>query len=347
MSYDYASLSFDELTQTCLEMGLPKYRATQIFRNISRAIPLSEMTDLSKQLRESLSEKGTLFIPVAEDHLLSADGTEKFLFRLEDGNLIETVIMKYKHGNSVCISSQVGCLMGCKFCASTLRGKVRNLTAGEMLMQVAVANKAVGISNIVIMGIGEPLDNYDNVVKFLRNVNDERGLNIGARHISLSTCGIVDRLDTLADDVGQITLSVSLHAPDNATRDMLMPVNKAYPLELLIPSCRRWIEKTGRRISFEYTLVKGINDTPAHAEKLAALLRGMLCHVNLIPVNHVEERGLFPPSEKTIDSFRSVLENKNMTVTVRRTLGGDINASCGQLRYRRIKNDDSQTPERS
>lgn len=347
MSYDYASLSYDELTQTCLDLGLPKYRAAQIFRNISRAVPLSEMTDLSKSLRESLAEKGSLFIPAAEDRLISSDGTEKFLFRLEDGNLIETVIMKYKHGNSVCISSQVGCLMGCKFCASTLRGKVRDLTAGEMLMQVAVANKAVGVSNIVIMGIGEPLDNYDNVIRFLQNVNDEHGLNIGARHISLSTCGLTDRIDALADDVGQITLSVSLHAPDNETRDVLMPVNKAYPLEKLIPSCRKWLEKTGRRISFEYTLVKGINDSSAHAEKLAALLHGMLCHINLIPVNHVEERGLYPPSEKTIENFKSVLENKNMTVTVRRTLGGDINASCGQLRYRHIKNEDFKEIERS
>lgn len=347
MNYDYASLSYDELKHVCLEFGLPQYRATQIFRNISRAIPICEMTDLSKALRESLSEKGSLFIPVIEDRLFSSDGTEKFLFRLEDGNLIETVIMKYKHGNSVCISSQVGCLMGCKFCASTLCGKIRNLTAGEMLMQVAVANKAVGISNIVIMGIGEPLDNYDNVVAFLRNVNDEHGLNIGARHISLSTCGLVNRIDTLAADVGQITLSVSLHAPDNETRDILMPVNKTYPLEKLIPSCKRWIEITGRRISFEYTLVKGINDSVAHAEKLADLLHGMLCHVNLIPVNHVEERGLFPPCDKVIDKFKSVLEKENMTVTVRRTLGGDINASCGQLRYRHIKKEDFQKVERS
>lgn len=342
MSYDYASMSFDELTAMTGEMGLPKYRAEQIFRNLSRAVPLSEMSDLSKELRAKLAEAGTVptFRPV--DILRSEDGTEKYLFELADGNLIETVLMRYKHGNSVCISSQVGCAMGCRFCASTLRGKVRNLTAGEMLMQVAKVNADEGISNIVIMGIGEPMDNFDNLLRFLRNVNDPRGLNIGQRHISVSTCGLADRIVRLAEEGFGITLSVSLHAPDNETRNKLMPVNQAYPLEKLLPACRFYIEKTGRRISFEYTLVKGINDTEAHALRLAALLKGMLAHINLIPVNHVEERGMYPPSERDIARFQSILEKKGMTVTVRRTLGGDIDASCGQLRYRHLNQEASK-----
>ncbi len=337
MNYDYASMTYEELEEYFLSSGMPKYRAGQLFRNISRAIAIEDMSDISKDLRRRLSEEGTETSLELVDLLKSEDGTEKYLFRLKDGNLIETVLMRYKHGNSVCISSQVGCAMGCKFCASTLCGKERNLTAGEMLLQVARVNADAGISNIVIMGIGEPLDNFDNLLRFLKNVNDSRGLNIGQRHISVSTCGIVDKIDRLSSEGYGITLSVSLHGPDNETRDKLMPVNKAFPIEKLIPACKRYLAATNRRISFEYTLVEGINDTDSHAYKLAALLKGMLCHINLIPVNHVEERGMFPPSEKVVNRFKNILESKGMNATVRRTLGGDIDASCGQLRHRHLE----------
>lgn len=340
MKIDIASMTYEELTAFVIDRGLPKYRAEQIFRNIAKAKPIGQMTDLSKELREELAESCSDTTLKLIQTLKSSDGTEKYLFELEDGNVIESVLMKYNHGNSVCISSQVGCAMGCKFCASSLMGKNRNLTAGEMLMQVAAVNSIAGISNIVIMGIGEPFDNYDNFISFLKNVNDSRGLNIGQRHISVSTCGIVDKIIEFAKLGMGVTLSVSLHAPDNETRNQLMPINKAYPVETLIDACRFFIEKTGRRISFEYTLVKGINDSEIHAKKLADLLRGLICHINLIPVNHVEERGLYAPGEKTIHMFQTKLENSGYTVTVRRTLGSDINASCGQLRYKYISNYD-------
>ncbi|MBS5736744.1 MAG: 23S rRNA (adenine(2503)-C(2))-methyltransferase RlmN [Clostridiales bacterium] len=329
---DLVSLSYEELSDFIKEQGEASYRAEQIFRNYAFGLSLSEMTDIGKNLKEKLSLYENSAIEEVK-RLISRDGTEKYLFRLRDGNYIETVLMRYKHGNSVCISSQVGCRMGCRFCASTLKGKIRNLSAGEMLMQVSVVNRDNKVSNIVIMGVGEPLDNYDNLLRFLKNVNDPRGMNIGQRHISVSTCGLADKIKALAEEKFQITLSVSLHAPDNETRNKLMPVNLKYGVEEVLDACRYYISRTGRRISFEYTLIKGVNDAVEQAETLGRKLKGMLCHVNLIPVNYVSERGLFPSDKKTIDAFRDKLLAMKINTTVRRTLGGEINASCGQLRY--------------
>ncbi len=332
MIEDLVSLSYEELSDFIKEQGEASYRAEQIFRNYAFGLSLSEMTDIGKNLKEKLSLYENSAIEEVK-RLISRDGTEKYLFRLRDGNYIETVLMRYKHGNSVCISSQVGCRMGCRFCASTLKGKIRNLSAGEMLMQVSVVNRDNKVSNIVIMGVGEPLDNYDNLLRFLKNVNDPRGMNIGQRHISVSTCGLADKIKALAEEKFQITLSVSLHAPDNETRNKLMPVNLKYGVEEVLDACRYYISRTGRRISFEYTLIKGVNDAVEQAETLGRKLKGMLCHVNLIPVNYVSERGLFPSDKKTIDAFRDKLLAMKINTTVRRTLGGEINASCGQLRY--------------
>ena len=262
------------------------------------------------------------------------DKTTKYLFKLGDGNTVEAVIMYYKHGITICISSQVGCRMGCKFCASTIGGLVRNLSAGEILDEVIFAQKDIGerISNIVMMGIGEPLDNFDNVIKFLKNVNDPLGLNIGYRHISLSTCGIVKNIVELEKADIPITLSISLHAPTNDLRSEIMPVNKAYDVDTLIDACRHYVNTTKRRISFEYTLINGVNDSENVARILAKKLKGMLCHVNLIPVNEVDETGFKKSGRQTIEKFTKVLEKNGITTTVRRKLGSDINASCGQLR---------------
>ena len=334
MAVDLASLTLEELTCFIKELGEPSYRAKQLFSNFAAGKNLDGMTDIGKNLKEKLRPYAFSSVEVSEK-LCDSDGTVKYLFRLSDGNYIETVLMRYKHGNSVCISSQVGCRMGCKFCASTLKGKVRDLTAGEMLMQVAFVNKNDKFSNIVIMGVGEPLDNFDNLVRFLENVNNPAGMNIGQRHISVSTCGLVDRIKELAEKDFQITLSVSLHAPNDVIRDRIMPVNHKYRVAELIDACRYYISLTGRRISFEYTLIKGVNDSPACADELAALLHGMLCHVNLIPVNYVSERGLLPSDRHTVDAFCKRLCAKNINTTVRRTLGGEINASCGQLRHKK------------
>ena len=260
------------------------------------------------------------------------DGTAKYLFALSDGLLIETVVMKYKHGNSVCISSQAGCRMGCRFCASTLLGKERDLTAGEMLAQVAFANADAGVTNVVVMGVGEPLDNFDNLCVFLENLHDPRGLNISHRHVSVSTCGIVPKIYELAEKRLQITLSVSLHAPDDETRSQIMPINSAYNVETLMKACDAYVAATNRRISYEYTLIKGVNDTPAHARRLASLMKGRLAHVNLIPVNYVSERGLVPSDRKTVNEFCDMLLERGINATLRRTLGDGINAACGQLR---------------
>lgn len=325
---------FEDLISFCSRAGLPKYRAEQLFRGFAQGKSVPEMTDIGKSLKERLSDIACWAELNTLEKFIDPDGTEKYLFSLSDTHVIETVLMRYRHGNSVCISSQVGCRMGCRFCASTLLGKARDLTAGEMLAQVAKVNAESKVSNIVIMGVGEPLDNYENLLVFLQNVHDPKGLNIGHRHISVSTCGLVDRIYDLAAHRFQITLSVSLHAPDNETRDRLMPVNKKYPVEVLMKACRDYIAATGRRISFEYTLVKGINDTDRHAETLAGLMQGMLSHVNLIPVNYVAERGLMPSSAARIERFRKILADRGVNVTVRRKLGGEINASCGQLRHR-------------
>ena len=333
---DLKDLTFDELELFLKENGEPKFRAKQIFSWLHKGVvSFEEMTDISKKTAQMLSEKCFISkLGIREKYVSKIDGTVKYLFSLEDGNCIESVVMRYKHGLSLCISSQVGCRMGCGFCASTIGGLYRNLTAGEILNQVIFAKKDVEerISNIVMMGIGEPLDNYDNVIKFLHNVNNPYGLNIGYRHISLSTCGRVDGIYRLAEEELPVTLSVSLHAPNDEIRNAIMPVNRKYPVDKLIKACRDYIKKTSRRISFEYSLISGVNDSTENAKELAGLLKGMLCHVNLIPVNHVEERDFHKGKREDIERFARTLNNLGINATIRRELGSDISASCGQLR---------------
>lgn len=333
---DLRSMEYGELEAFVLELGEPKFRAKQIFSWLMHGVDdISEMTNIPKKTKELILEKAYISkLKIREKYISKIDETVKYLFELDDGNCIETVVMKYKHGLSVCISSQVGCRMGCGFCASTIGGLYRNLSAGEILNQVIYAQKDIGqrISNIVMMGIGEPLDNYDNVIKFLHNVNHPDGLNIGYRHISLSTCGLVDKIRELAKENLPITLSVSLHAPNNEIRDKIMPVNKKYRVEELIKVCKEYINTTNRRISFEYSLIAGVNDSEENAHELAKLLKGMLCHINLIPVNHVEEREFYKGDALSIRKFMEKLISLGMNATVRRELGSDISASCGQLR---------------
>lgn len=344
------SLTPDELTDLLLSLGEPKYRATQIFPQLHKGLSPDEMTNIGKLTRQKLAEAAYYHLPQIEQKLVSAvDGTVKYLFSLADGNCIESVVMKYEHGNTVCISSQVGCRMGCRFCASTIGGRVRDLSAGELLGQVIAAQADMGerIDNIVMMGIGEPLDNFDNVVRFLRLVNHPAGLNIGYRHISLSTCGLVDKIDALSALELPITLSISLHAPDDQTRGEIMPVNNRYGVDELLSACRRYYDKTGRRISFEYTLIAGKNDSVEQAEKLARVLNGKLrsrsegmpIHVNLIPVNAVKETGFTHSADAAVRAFASTLEKRGIRATVRRKLGPDINASCGQLRRAAMKSE--------
>ena len=306
MNRDIKSMDLPELTEALAELGEPKFRAKQLFTWLHRgARTFDEMTNLSKALREKLRTQFDLNPPeVARRQASRLDGTVKYLWRLADGNCVESVLMRYHHGNTVCISSEVGCAMGCAFCASTLGGLVRRLTPAEMLDQVLFTQLDSGlpISNIVLMGIGEPLDNYDHVLKFLRLVNHPDGLNIGMRHISLSTCGLVPRIARLAGEDLQLTLSVSLHAPTNAIRSQIMPVNKAYPVEELVAACRQYFETTGRRISFEYAMIRDVNDTPQVAEQLAALLHGLPAHVNLIPLNDVAESPLKPSTRRAVEA---------------------------------------------
>lgn len=329
-------LTLPELEDFLILNGEQKFRAKQIFKWLSLGVTdFDEMTDISKALRAKLGEISYISkITIVRKLVSKIDKTTKYLFKLGDGNTVEAVIMYYKHGITICISSQVGCRMGCKFCASTIGGLVRNLSAGEILDEVIFAQKDIGerISNIVMMGIGEPLDNFDNVIKFLKNVNDPLGLNIGYRHISLSTCGIVKNIVELEKADIPITLSISLHAPTNDLRSEIMPVNKAYDVDTLIDACRHYVNTTKRRISFEYTLINGVNDSENVARILAKKLKGMLCHVNLIPVNEVDETGFKKSGRQTVEKFTKVLEKNGITTTVRRKLGSDINASCGQLR---------------
>ncbi|MCD7919324.1 MAG: 23S rRNA (adenine(2503)-C(2))-methyltransferase RlmN [Clostridiales bacterium] len=331
---DIKSLSRAELAALVAELGEPSFRAKQIFTWLQKGVEgFDEMTNLSKPLRRKLEERCTLSVPVVERRQVSRlDGTIKYLWRLADGNCIETVIMRYKHGNTICVSSEVGCLMGCAFCASTVGGLVRRLTPAEILDQVIFSQKDSGlkISNIVLMGIGEPMDNLDAVLRFLELVNDPEGLNIGMRHISLSTCGIVPGIQRLGGLDLQLTLSVSLHAPDNETRNRLMPVNRAYPVEELFAACHWYFQETGRRISFEYAMIDGVNDHDWQADLIVKQLKGMPGHVNLIPLNDVRESPLKP--SKRVAAFQKRLERQGVTATVRRKLGGDIDASCGQLR---------------
>ena len=330
------SLTLAELADLLKTMGQPSFRAKQVYTWLHRGIrSFDEMTDLPKTLRTALAENYPLYTPQALRRQESArDGTIKYLWRLSDGNCVETVLMRYHYGNTVCISTEVGCRMGCAFCASTLGGLVRRLEPAEMLDQVLFTQLDSGlpVSHIVLMGIGEPLDNFDNVMKFLENVNSPLGLNISMRHISLSTCGLVPKIDALAEKKLQLTLSVSLHAPNNSVRDTIMPVNRAYPMEELIAACRRYYQATSRRISFEYAMIDGVNDTPAAARELLEKMRGLPAHFNLIPLNRVEESPLKPSSRAAVAEFQRILERGGIPATVRRTLGGDIDASCGQLR---------------
>lgn len=336
---DLKSMNQAEMAVFFRALGEPAFRAGQVFQWLHRgARSFEEMTNLSKPLREKLTQRCILTPPEVERKQVSArDGTIKYLWRLGDGNCIETVLMRYRHGNTVCISSQVGCRMGCAFCASTLGGKVRDLTPAEMLDQVLFTQLDSGadVSNIVLMGIGEPLDNFDTVLRFLALVNSPDGMNIGMRHISLSTCGLTEKIDKLAEHQLQLTLSVSLHAPDDETRSRIMPVNRSVGVEQLFETCRRYFEKTGRRISYEYAMIDGVNDTDAQADLLAKHLKGTPGHVNLIPLNNVEESPLRP--SRRVEAFKKRLEDQGVTVTVRRKLGGDIDASCGQLRRKRLR----------
>lgn len=328
-----------ELKQLAKEFGQPEFRGKQIYEWIYRgAETFEDMSNIPKSFRERLAREATINdVKICEKYISDIDETRKYLLQLNDGNYIESVLMKYEYGYTICVSSQVGCKMGCKFCASTLNGWVRNLTPGEILGQVMCVQKDLGqrISNIVMMGIGEPLDNFDNVLKFIELVNADGGLNIGQRHISISTCGLAEKIRELAERKMQITLLISLHAPDDERRSRIMPVNNRYNIADLMDACDFYIQQTGRRISFEYTLISGVNDNLAEADKLADLIRGKLCHVNLIPVNKVKETGFDKSNRQRVDEFRERLEKRGVSATVRREMGSDINAACGQLRNQR------------
>ena len=337
---DIKSLSKEELKTEIKSLGLPAFRSEQIYKWLHKegVTSFDEMTDLSKALREELKEK--YFIAscaIEQKYVSSIDETVKYLFRLYDGEYVESVIMKYKYGYTICVSSQVGCKMGCSFCASTLAGFKRNLLPSEMEGQLHTAQKDLNIriSHIVLMGIGEPLDNYDNVIKFLKTVNDESGINISMRDITLSTCGVVDKIYDLMDEGLPITLTISLHAPNDELRSRIMPINNKYGIGEVVKACKDYYKKTSRRVSFEYTLIKGKNDSRECALELARLLGKFNCHVNLIPVNSVEERGNVASSEEDINNFLEILKSKGINATIRRTLGSDINASCGQLRRKK------------
>lgn len=336
MKADVLSMFPNELSELCVTLGQPKYRGKQIFEGLYKGNrDFTDFSVLPKAFREKLSEHA--YIPTAKikRKLVSAiDGTVKYLYELHDGETVESVFMRYHHGNTMCISTQVGCRMGCAFCASTKAGLVRSLEPSEMLLQVLEAERDLGerVSNIVLMGMGEPLDNYDNVIKFLHLVNHEDGLNIGLRHISLSTCGLVDKIDKLSDESLPVTLSISLHAPNDEIRKQTMPIANKWSIKELLDACRRFIDKTGRRISFEYALISGVNDSKEDAHALGKLLYGMLCHVNLIPVNPIKEKNFQRSEKNAIKVFTETVETYKISVTVRRRLGADINASCGQLR---------------
>ena len=336
MKKDILSMLPEEIETELENLGEPKYRALQVFTWLHRGVrDFEEMSNLSKPLRQKLRENYSLYRPrVLKKQVSQIDGTIKYLWELADGNAVETVVMQYKHGNTVCVSSQVGCRQGCAFCASTIGGLVRSLEPSEILDEVLFSQLDSGlpISNIVLMGIGEPLDNYDNVMRFLELVNHPKGMNIGMRHISLSTCGLIERFEDLADRDLQLTLSVSLHAPDDETRSRIMPANRGRGVEKLMDACRRYYERTGRRISFEYAMIDGVNDTEYHARLLAKEARSLAAHVNLIPLNHVEERQFKPSTSGHMKAFIKILEDAGVNVTVRRRLGSDVDASCGQLR---------------
>lgn len=341
---DIKSMNITELEDLLKELGEPKFRAKQIFDwlHAKQVDSFEEMTNLSKGLREKLDETAAINgVEIVRKLVSQIDGTRKYLFALHDGAIIESVLMKYEHGNTVCISTQVGCRMGCKFCASTLDGVERGLTAGEMLSQIYAIQKDCGerVHGTVLMGSGEPLDNYDNVVKFLRLINDPKGQNMGQRHITLSTCGLVEKIYALAEEDLQITLAVSLHAPNDGIRTQTMPIAKVYSMDRLLQACRDYADKTKRRITFEYALIHGVNDGDEHAWELVKKLRDMLCHVNLIPVNDVKERNYVKSTADRVKRFAGILNENGVETTVRRKLGSDIDAACGQLRRSHMKNE--------
>ena len=336
MREDIKSLTLEDLRLRISELGEPAFRAKQIFTWLHKGVTsFEQMSNIPGALRARLDETFLITAPkIARKQVSGQDGTIKYLWQLSDGNCVESVLMDYHHGCSICLSSEVGCAMGCKFCASTLGGLVRRLAPSEMLDQILFAEQDSGktISNVVLMGIGEPLDNFENVLKFLEILNHPDGRNIGMRHVSLSTCGLVPKILELAERKLQLTLSVSLHSPDDASRSAIMPVNKAYPVDMLLDACRKYFSITGRRVSFEYTMIDGVSDRPEQAQTLAEKLSGMAAHVNLIPLNAVSETGLRASSREAVRRFQDILTEHGVTATVRRTLGSDIDASCGQLR---------------
>ncbi|GMQ56897.1 23S rRNA (adenine(2503)-C(2))-methyltransferase RlmN [Vallitalea sediminicola] len=343
---DILSMSIDELIEFMDKMGEKKFRAKQIYGWLheKRVASFAEMTNISKALQDKLAATCNIATLHEVKKLESKDGTIKYLFELHDHHVVESVLMSYKHGNSVCISSQVGCRMGCKFCASTIGGLKRHLTVSEMLGQVYEMNRISGkrISNIVIMGTGEPLDNYDVLVKFIKIINSEEGMNISQRNITVSTCGIIEKIYELADENFKITLAISLHAPNNSVRKKMMPIAEVYGYSLLIEACKDYVKKTKRRITFEYSLVDGVNDSIYCARELSKVLKGILCHVNLIPINQVEERNYRHSKRETIIAFKNILEKHKIPTTIRRELGSDIDAACGQLRRSYTKNENKE-----
>lgn len=339
---DMKSMTLQELTQYVEQMGEKPFRAKQLYEWIHKRLvsDFQEMTNLSREFRQRLSSECCLGAArIVQEQISGQDGTRKYLMQLEDGNTVESVLMKYKHGNSVCVSSQVGCRMGCRFCASTVGGRVRNLETSEILDQIYQIQLCTGerVSHVIIMGIGEPLDNYDHVIRFIRMLSDGNGLNISQRNITLSTCGLVDKIYDLAKEDLAVTLAVSLHAPLDEIRREMMPVADKFSIGEIMEACRTYIECTGRRVTFEYAMVEGINDTPGHARQLARLLKGLNCHVNLIPLNGVEGRMGNRSRRETIEDFKITLEKNHVNVTIRREMGSDIDAACGQLRNKNKK----------
>lgn len=335
--YDIKSMTYNELEAFVLRLGEKKFRAKQLYEWMHKRLvaEFDQMTNLSKDFRGRLMEECTIAgARIEQEQVSKQDGTRKFLMRLQDGNVVESVLMKYKHGNSVCVSSQVGCRMGCRFCASTVGGLVRSLHTSEILDQIYEIQRYTGerVSNVIIMGIGEPLDNFENVIRFIRMLSDENGLNISQRNITLSTCGLVNKIYDLMDEDLTITLAISLHAPNDELRKQMMPVANKFSIEEIMKACREYVDRTGRRITFEYTMVEGTNDTEEHARQLIGLLKGLNCHVNLIPLNSVEGRMGSRSKGNTIQDFRMLLEKSHINVTVRREMGSDIDAACGQLR---------------
>ena len=339
---DLKSMTLQEMQEYMESIGEKKFRAKQIYEwlHVKLVDHFDEMTNLSKALREKLEENYEILpVVMLERQISQIDGTNKFLFRLYDGNVVESVLMKYKHGNSVCISSQVGCRMGCAFCASTIGGLVRNLSPSEMLGQIYQIQKISGerVSNVVIMGTGEPMDNFDNLLKFIELLTDENGLNISQRNVTVSTCGIVPKMRELADKKLQITLALSLHGSNQEKRRSLMPVANKYELHEVLEACDYYFEKTGRRITFEYSLVHGVNDTPEDAKELMGILKDRNCHLNLIPVNPIKERNYEKPDKKSAENFKNKLEKNGINVTIRREMGSDIDGACGQLRRKTMQ----------